>query len=100
MNHFSSPTENLAEFDKLLLEGKTTWWQMELPSGKVIFGDTKAKLLGRESKDFKVYQDFTALLHPDDYEATMTAMRDHLAGKDPYYHCTYRIQTHGGGTLW
>jgi hypothetical protein len=37
---------NMAKFNNLVLEEKATWWQMDLPSGNVIFGSAKAKMLG------------------------------------------------------
>lgn len=86
----------LEKFDKLVLEGKATWWEMELPSGKVFFGEKKAKMLGYPDSDFSHYQDFTKLLHEDDYEKTMQAMRDHLEGKKELYKALYRIKHKDG----
>ena len=31
-------------FDRLVLLKKATWWQMEFPSGNVIFGDANAEI--------------------------------------------------------
>jgi len=90
---------NLKKFDQMVMQGKATWWQMELPSGKVIFGETKTDMLGYNAEDFTNYQDFTELLHPDDQDKTMQAMRDHLSGQNSIYHSIYRIQKNGGGYL-
>ncbi len=87
---------NLEELDKEILEGKITWWQMTLPSGNVIFGEEKAKMLGYPESNFKTYKDFTDLLHKDDYDKTMQAMRDHLEGKKPFYEALYRIKHKNG----
>jgi PAS domain S-box-containing protein len=86
----------MAQFDEAVLEEKATWWQMELPSGKVIFGDAKAKMLGYPSNKFKTYSDFTNLVHPEDYEKTMEAMKDHLSGKKQFYETLYRIKNKNG----
>lgn len=89
----------LAKFDMLVLEKKATWWHMELPSGEVFFGTAKTDMLGYEEDNFNVYQDFTKLLHPEDYEKAMQAMRDHLEGKADAYETTYRIQKKDGEYL-
>lgn len=87
---------NLQKFDQAVLEGKVAWWQMELPSGDVFFGQTKTDMLGYSEKDFDHYQDFTELIHPDDHKETMQAMRDHLEGKKDLYETVYRIQAQNG----
>lgn len=89
----------LALFDEVVLEEKATWWQMELPSGNVFFGDTKSKMLGYSESDFSHYSDFTQIVHPDDYEKTMQEMRDHLEGKKDLYEVLYRIQHKNGDYL-
>ena len=86
----------ITQFNKVVLEGKATWWQMYLPSGDVIFGDAKAKMLGYPENKFKNYEDFTKLLHPDDYKKAMKAMKDHMEGKKPVYETVYRIKNKSG----
>lgn len=86
----------LAVFDRMVLEGNATWWNMFLPSGKVIFGTTKAAMLGYDDADFETYEDFTRLVHEDDYERVMQNMRDHLEGKRDVYEVQYRIKTKDG----
>jgi len=89
----------LALFDEAVLEEKATWWQMELPSGNVFFGDTKTNMLGHSESDFNHYSDFTKIVHPDDYEKTMQEMRDHLEGKKDLYEVVYRIKHKNGDYL-
>lgn len=86
----------MIDFEEMVSKGLATWWEMELPSGKVIFGDAKAKMLGYPAKNFKVYQDFTSLLHPDDYESAMNAMRQHMSKKKNFYETIYRIKNKKG----
>lgn len=86
----------LEKFDRLVLAGKASWWQMNLPSGNVFFGDAKAEMLGYPESRFKKYTDFTDLVHPDDRETAMQAMRDHLDGKKEVYEVAYRIQHKNG----
>jgi PAS domain S-box-containing protein len=86
----------MESFDRAVLEHRATWWQMELPSGDVFFGEAKAEMLGFPESDFKNYSDFTKLLHPDDYEKAMQAMRDHMDGKEEFYETVYRIKNSEG----
>ena len=80
--------------------GNLAWWEMALPGGEIRFDDRKATMLGYSPEQFRHYTDFTALLHPDDFEPAMQAMRDHLEGKDPKYHTDYRIRTAAGNYRW
>ena len=76
------------------------WWEMELPSGEVDFSDSKAEMLGYSPEKFSHYEDFTSLLHPDDRDKAMKAMRDHLEGREDRYETEYRIETESGEYKW
>jgi len=76
------------------------WWELNLISGAVIFHKRKAEMLGYDPGVFKHYQDFMNLVHPDDYETAMDAMRDHMSGKAATYEVEYRIKTVNGNYLW
>ncbi|MFO7807619.1 MAG: PAS domain S-box protein [Candidatus Moraniibacteriota bacterium] len=80
--------------------GNISWWEMELPSGEVNFNKRKAEMLGYSPKSFKTYEDFTKILHPDDYERAMQAMRDYLKRKTKRYKVEYRIQKKDGTYKW
>ncbi len=86
----------MEEFDIAVMNGIATWWQMNLPSGVVTFGDAKAKMLGYPDSAFTHYQDFVNLVHPDDRDKIMQAMRDHLEGRAALYETTYRIRHKNG----
>ncbi|HOT04310.1 MAG TPA: PAS domain S-box protein, partial [Methanolinea sp.] len=92
--------KNQDRLEKAMEMGNIAWWEMELPSGAVRFHDRKATILGYSPEQFLTYQDFCALLHPDDYERTMNAMRDHLEGRAPRYDVEYRIRTSGNEWRW
>lgn len=83
-----------------LRTGNIAWWEMELPSGKVIFDDRKAEMLGYAPKLFQVFEDFTALLHPDDYGKAMQAMRAHFEGTADTYEVETRLKTATGEYRW
>lgn len=78
------------------------WWHMNPVDGTVHFHQKKTDLLGYKFADFygKKYTVFTDLIHPDDYENTMQAMRDHLEGRTETYKAEYRIRTASGGYRW
>jgi PAS domain S-box-containing protein len=76
------------------------WWDMDIITGNVIFHPRKAHMLGYKPEQFNHYRDFMNLVHPDDYETAMTAMRNHFAGKAPTYDTEYRIKTSEGNYKW
>jgi PAS domain S-box-containing protein len=57
-------------------------------------------MLGYPAEQFSHYTDFTTLLHPEDAEPAMLAMRDHLSGLKKQYEVEYRIRTRDGGYRW
>jgi len=83
-----------------LRAGNLAWWEMRLPSGKVTFDKRKVDLIGFSPEMFHTYEDFTRLLHPDDYPKAMQAMRDHLEGRAETYEVEYRIKTSSGSYKW
>ena len=80
--------------------GEMGWWEMELPSGKVYFSKVKSDLLGYDKEQFKHYNDFMELVHPEDHKKTMELMRDLLEGRQSTYHCEYRIRRKDGKYIW
>jgi len=89
-----------ARLDSAMEIGRLAWWEMDLPDGAVRFDDRKAIMLGYSPSQFHQYQDFTALLHPEDYEPSMKAMKDHLEGKVARYNADYRILASDGTYRW
>ncbi len=80
--------------------GNLAWWEMELPSGKVKFSDRKPEMLGYSPDRFTHYTDFTDLIHPEDYDRAMKAMKDHLEGRKDRYEVEYRIKKKNGDYKW
>lgn len=77
--------------------GNMAWWEWDVPSGKVLYDERKATMLGYTTAEFPsdVYK-VCELIHPDDYEATMDAMRSYLLGTGPAWDMTYRIRRKDG----
>ncbi|HAJ37531.1 MAG TPA: hypothetical protein DCL15_17830 [Chloroflexi bacterium] len=87
---------------QLALEmGRMAWWDWDIASGEVVADSKKATMLGYRVHEFptNVYK-ICALIHPDDYDTAMQAMRDHLSGVTSTYEVTYRIRTKDGGYRW
>lgn len=59
-------------------------------------------MIGYEPSQFRDvgYEAFTALLHHDDYERAMQAMRDYLSGSAIMYQVDYRIKRRDGSYTW
>ncbi len=90
--HYLSMAMNVAQF---------AWWEWNYQTGKVLHNENKAAILGysKEEAPKKVYE-WTKLIHPDDYEATMQSMRDHLEGRIDLYEVDYRIKAKNGTYHW
>ena len=87
-------------FQSAMDAGNIAWWEMNFSTGNIICHENKARMLGYQPENFTHYTDFTKLLHPNDYEPAMQAMRDHLVGKIPRYEIEYRIKTADGNYRW
>ena len=92
--------ENVARLELAMNTAKMSWWEMDRTTGLVVFERRKAEMLGYSPEKFKHYTDFTALVHPEDYERAMNAMRSHLDGSLDKYEVEYRIKTISGEYKW
>jgi len=69
----------------------------------VTFNPLKITTLGYDIEEIPKntkYQYFTEMLHPEDYEVAMTAMKEHLQGTKSVYETEYRIKTKDGKWRW
>jgi PAS domain S-box-containing protein len=76
------------------------WWEMDIPTGMLTFDKRKAEMLGYQPENFKHYTDFTALIHPEDFDKAMNTMKHHLDGLTDKYEVEYRILASSGAYLW
>ena len=86
----------------ILHDSPFAWWEWDVINNKVSFNDLKVTMLGYKVDTFKEkgYEAFTDLLHPDDHEKAMNAMRDLLSGRKNIYQVDYRIKDSGGEYHW
>lgn len=96
---YVSPVNDFNRLNDAMAAANMAWWEIELPSGVVFFGDHKAAMLGYKPDTFVHYRNFTDLLHPDDHDQAMKAMTDHLEGTADAYETTYRIKHKDGHYL-
>ncbi len=76
------------------------WWEMDIVTGNVIFNKRKTDILGYKYEDFKHYNDFMQLVHPEDADKAMDIMRKHFKGEVDKYETDYRILTASGEYRW
>lgn len=95
--------EAIAEYvDSVLGDSAYGWWDWYIPTNLVVCNDLKLTWLGYDPKEYlnRGYEAFTGLVHPEDYERCMLAMRRHLSGEAPLYRIDYRILAHDGTYRW
>lgn len=81
--------------------GNMAWWEWDIESGIINMHERKATMLGYTVEEFpKQVLDICKLIHHDDYEYVMCAMRDHLDGNAPVYDVVYRIKTKQSTYKW
>ncbi len=89
--------------DLSLSAGNLAWWEMNVQTGMVTFNKNKILMLGYTEEEFGTtvhYQKFMELVHPDDNDIAMNAMRDHMNGKSNLYEVEYRIRMKNGKYKW
>lgn len=81
--------------------GNMAWWEWDIESGKVLYDDRKATMLGYTPDEFPddVYE-VCSYIHPDDYDQTMDEMRKVLSGEVPQWDVEYRMKCKDGSYTW
>jgi two-component system CheB/CheR fusion protein len=81
--------------------GNLSWWEWDYAKNEVITGESKAQMLGYKPSEIAPgFEGWTRLIHPDDFDIAMNAMKEHLEGKSPSYDVEYRIKTKNGKYKW
>jgi PAS domain S-box-containing protein len=77
------------------------FWDWNLKTGEVKRNARWAEMLGYSfgEIDFSLRQ-WTDLIHPDDFEAVQTLMKDNLEGRQPMYRIEYRMRCKDGSYKW
>ncbi len=76
-------------------------WDRNLRSGDVYYGAKWATVLGYTEEDLQTGRiTWEGLLHPDDREKTLQALRDHFQGRTENYEAEFRLKNAAGGWQW
>jgi len=76
-------------------------WDRNLQTGDVYYGAKWATVLGYSEEDLQTKRiTWESLLHPDDREKTIQALRDHLRGRTENYEAEFRLKNAAGGWQW
>lgn len=92
--------ENSNRIELAMKSADLAWWEMDIVTGNIKFNKRKSDMLGFPMEQFTHYRDFMVLVHPEDQDLAMNAMRNHLNGSSDKYEVEYRIQTRKGDYIW
>lgn len=76
-------------------------WDWNLVTGEVLFSPRWITSLGYEIGEVPPRVEFwEAIVHPDDWEQTKAALREHFEGRTPVYECENRLRMKSGEYRW
>lgn len=76
-------------------------WDWDIETGKVVFNDRWADMLGYSTDEIEPHvNSWEKLLHPDDKPLVMKMLTAHLDGKSPFYETEHRLRTKSGEWKW
>ena len=77
-------------------------WEWNVQTGEVIFNQRWAEMLGYTLDELAPTSIETWLkyAHPDDLQQSETLLKDHFAGKIPFYECEARMRHKAGHWIW
>ena len=93
-------TESELRLGAALEAGSMAWWEIEMPSGKMVYSPNRTAMIGRSADDFNHFEEFLTLVHPQDYENSINALHDHIAGKNDRIDIQYRLKNINGHYQW
>ena len=85
---------------KMVLEGSQEgFWDWNIETGEVKHNDRWAQMLGYSTvKEFEENAvSWTSLIHPDDRDAVLASINNHLKGRTDRHEMEYRVLTKNGG---
>ncbi|MGM0453378.1 MAG: CheR family methyltransferase [Thermodesulfobacteriota bacterium] len=81
--------------------GQMAWWDWFYPDNRFAFSEKLPAMVGYHADDIgRRYEDWTALLHPEDRSRVNAAMQDLLNGKIEFYDVKYRLKAKDAGYIW
>lgn len=77
-------------------------WEWQVPTGKTIYNDRWAEMLGYTLDELSPLSIATSrrLTHPDDCQHVLDLLEKHFAGEMPYFECEVRMRHKDGHWVW
>lgn len=91
-----------AERTKLALAaGEMGLWDWNITTGKTIFDERWASMLGEKPENLTpLVDEWIKRCHPDDLPLAREALQRHFDGKTALYECRHRVRHRDGSWLW
>jgi two-component system, cell cycle sensor histidine kinase and response regulator CckA len=84
-----------------LLGAELGTWDWDIPSGRIIYNDRWAQMLGYELSDIEAhFSTFEKLINPEDKPGTIETLESHFAGKKGLYQTEFRMRHKNGSWVW
>lgn len=76
-------------------------WDWDVPTGRVIFNERWAQMLGYRLVEIAPHiSSLESLVHPDDIHRLRVVLSAHMEGRTPFYETEYRLRHKSGGWVW
>jgi PAS domain S-box-containing protein len=75
-------------------------WDHDLITHRSFLSNHGLKMLGYPKSAITTFDDWAALIHPDDFETVTEIWQAHLNQQTPYYSAEYRIRCRNGAYTW
>lgn len=86
-------------FALALAAGNLATWDWNLFTQSVTVNHTWAEILGRD-ESYATNNNWSQLIHPDDFESTRDALQRHLKGQAERFEAKFRLQHADGHYIW
>ncbi len=93
--------ESRDRFDLALKGADLGTWDWDLVTGKVVFNERWAGMLGYDLDEIEPnLEAWKRLIHPDDLSFVEKVLNDHLEGKTAFYATEHRMRSKSGEWVW
>jgi len=75
-------------------------WEWDLKSGRVAFSPRLKGMMGYRDASVARIEDWKQLVHPDDHEAVLMRLQNHLNASTPFFEAEYRVRHRDGDFRW
>lgn len=87
--------------DLALASANMASWDLNVPTGQVVFDSRWAEMLGLRQSDLSDrIEEWSSRVHPSDLDEARSAMNSHFQGETPFYRSLHRLRHRNGTWLW